>query len=111
MPHRRQPTRNRMGWTSNQPNELSRLFIDFCGSAQAPVLDLGAAYGVATVPALEAGARVIANDLDSDHLFEIPDHPNLTRLAGRFPDFDLPPGSLAAVHASNPGKTPHASSP
>ena len=45
--HRRQPTRNRMGWSSNQLNALSQIFVDDCGPEGLPVLDLGAAYGVA----------------------------------------------------------------
>ena len=95
-----------MGWTSNQLNALSQLFVDFCGSISLPVLDLGAAYGVATLPALAAGAHVIANDLDTEHLAELAllagAQPRLQLLPGRFPDqLDLPPDSLGAVHASN----------
>ncbi len=105
-PHRRAPTRNRMGWTSNQINALSQLFVDHCRTASLPVLDLGAAYGVATLPALAAGARVIANDLDAEHLAVLASlaGPNsrLQLLPGRFPNqLDLPPASLGAVHASN----------
>ena len=105
-PHRRSPTRNRMGWTSNQLNALSQLFVDFCGSISLPVLDLGAAYGVATLPALAAGAHVIANDIDAAHLAQLEllagVQPRLQLLPGRFPDqLELPPDSLAAVHASN----------
>jgi SAM-dependent methyltransferase len=90
-----------MGWSSNQLNALSQLFIDYCRHATLPVLDVGAAYGIATAAALEAGATVVANDLEAGHLAELPPHPRLQLLAGRFPDFDLPPASLGAVHASN----------
>jgi cyclopropane fatty-acyl-phospholipid synthase-like methyltransferase len=90
-----------MGWSSNQLNALSRLFVDHCAEVQLPVLDIGAAYGIASVAALEAGATVIANDLDAEHLAELPAHPKLQLLPGRFPDFDLPEGSLGAIHASN----------
>ncbi len=104
-PHRRQATRNRMGWTSNQLNALSQMFVDFCGQSSRPALDIGAAYGVASLAALAKGARVIANDLDAGHLEELASvagsEPRLQLLPGRFPDFDLPPASLSAVHASN----------
>ncbi len=108
MIHRRQPTRNRTGWTSNVPNELSQLFIAFSASTIRPVLDIGAAFGVATIPALEAGASVLANDSDPSHLASLealtPPHlrPQLHLLSGRFPvDLDIPPHSLDAIHASN----------
>jgi SAM-dependent methyltransferase len=108
MRHRREPTRNRTGWTSNILNELSERFVAFAATAQRPVLDIGAAYGVATLPSLAAGATVYANDADPAHLAALeaatpPAHlPRLHLLPGRFPqDLDLPPASLDAVHASN----------
>lgn len=90
-----------MGWSSNQLNALSQLFVDHCRNVSLPVLDIGAAYGVATLAALEAGATVIANDLDASHLADLDPHPRLRIFPGRFPDFDLPEESLSAVHASN----------
>ena len=90
-----------MGWSSNQLNTVSQLFVDACATATRPVLDIGAAYGVATVAALAAAASVIANDLDAKHLATLEPHPRLQLLPGRFPDFDLLPESLSAVHASN----------
>lgn len=104
-PHRRLATRNRMGWSSNQLNALSQLFVDYCGQVTLPVLDVGAAFGVASRAALAAGARVIANDLDPGHLAELASlagtNPKLELLPGRFPEIQVPPGSLGAVHASN----------
>lgn len=95
-----------MGWTSNQLNALSQLFVDFCSTNSLPVLDIGAAYGVATLPALVAGAHVIANDIDAAHLAQLElaagVQPRLQLLPGRFPDqLELPSDSLGAVHASN----------
>ena len=108
MIHRRQPTRNRTGWTSNVPNELSQLFIDFSASATRPVLDIGAAFGVASIPALAVGATVLANDSDPNHLATLEAltppllRPQLQLFPGRFPlDLDFPAHSLDAVHASN----------
>ena len=38
------------------------------GQAGLPSLEVGCAYGVATLPALEAGALITASDLDPRHL-------------------------------------------
>lgn len=72
------------------------------------MLDIGAAVGVATLPALAAGATVIANDLDPEHLKEIAkavpeeDAGRLVLVPGRFPRYLRFAGeSLGAVHASN----------
>ncbi len=102
------PTRNHTGWTSNQLNEVSETFVDFCRSVKLPVLDIGAAYGIATHAALAAGATVIANDSDSGHLkilFEntpVEARSRLVQVPGKFPrHLQFAEGSLAAVHASN----------
>lgn len=102
------PTRNHTGWTSNQLNEVSELFVDFCVTATLPVLDIGAAYGIATHAALKAGATVIANDSDSAHLKILFDSTpetakaRLVQIPGRFPrHLQFAEGSLGAVHASN----------
>ena len=69
--HRRIPTHNQTGWASNQLNEVSELFVAFCGGVTLPVLDIGAAFGIASLAAIGAGATVIANDLEPSHLAEI----------------------------------------
>lgn len=106
--HRRIPTRNQTGWASNQLNEVSELFVRFCATAPLPVLDIGAAFGIASLAALEAGATVIANDLEPSHLAEIARvvpfaHANrLVLIPGRFPrHLRFAESSLSAVHASN----------
>ena len=62
------PTLNGMGYMTVTCDRFMREFISFARSSEYPVLDIGAAYGVATAAALEAGATVIANDLDDRHL-------------------------------------------
>lgn len=61
-------TLNAMGFMNPSLDFIVEDFIDFAAEAQYPVLDGGAAYGVATIPALKAGATVIANDIDTRHL-------------------------------------------
>jgi len=103
------PTRNHTGWTSNQLNEVSEQFVVFCRDhAYLPVLDIGAAYGIATHAALLEGATVIANDADSAHLRILAegtpaqDRKRLVLSPGRFPrHIHLGESSLSAVHASN----------
>lgn len=96
-----------MGWTSTELSPLSRLFVEFCReNAGAKVLDIGAAYGIASMAALEAGAHVVANDLDKEHLEEIRrragDHPRLELKPGKFPRYlHFEDSTLDAVHASN----------
>ena len=105
-------TRNNMGWAAEKPNQINQLFVDYCATGAcgetSPALDIGAAYGLASIAALNVGAHVIANDLDPAHLEEIarrtPDT-SLSRLqlkAGRFPRaIHFEPETLGAIHASN----------
>jgi polyketide synthase PksL len=100
-------TANRMGWSTDVLNEVSTAFVRAAADATHPVLDIGAAYGVATIAALEAGATVVANDLDVHHLDELRARaapyvqPRLTTVLGRFPDaLSFPPESFDAIHCS-----------
>ncbi|HEU0121466.1 MAG TPA: class I SAM-dependent methyltransferase [Bryobacteraceae bacterium] len=106
--HRRIPTHNQTGWASNQLNELSELFVAHCRSANRPVLDIGAAFGIASLAALSVGATVVANDLEPSHLAEIAravpaNHSTrLLLVPGRFPrHLRFAESSLYAIHASN----------
>ncbi len=101
-PHRREPTRNRMGWTSNTLNELSEMFVAACEPGHL-VLDIGCAHGVAALAALERGARVLANDIDLEELkARGGESLGLEMVAGRFPqELKFATESLDAVHASS----------
>ncbi|WP_031498896.1 class I SAM-dependent methyltransferase [Bryobacter aggregatus] len=104
--HRRVALSEDSGWSSNTLNEISQQFVRHCQQHQGTVLDIGAAHGIATLPALAAGAQVIANDSNPTHLESIrqqaaPGAP-LTLLPGRFPyKIKLEEASLDAAHASN----------
>jgi SAM-dependent methyltransferase len=103
-------THNGIGWTSTVPNQTTCAWLDFIReSQQRPlrVLDIGAGFGVAAIPALKHGARVIATDIEKSHLDTIRkeasdlgyrDH--LETVVGRFPE-DLAFAELDAIHCSN----------
>jgi ubiquinone/menaquinone biosynthesis C-methylase UbiE len=106
-PHRRLRTTNGMGWSSNSLNEVSELFVKACGPGLT-ALDIGAALGVATLPALAAGAVVHASDASAEQLSQIAaqaDDAMRARLilhAGRFHKvFTAPEASIDLAHASN----------
>lgn len=100
-----------MGWASERLNTVNQEFVDFCVTGAcghaSPALDVGAGYGTATVAALAAGAWVIANDLEDEHLAEVEQRAGehrdrLTVKPGFFPnDLHFEPASLGAVHASS----------
>jgi SAM-dependent methyltransferase len=100
------PTLNQMGFMTSQPDPFSQAFIDNSANARGPVLEIGAAYGVATIEALKKGAHVIANDLDVRHLEILkertPPHlqERLTLLPGAFPTgIQVSPSSISAILA------------
>jgi SAM-dependent methyltransferase len=102
------PTLNRCGRTSTIPNEYSSLFIEYAQQSRFPVLDIGAAFGVATIPALLQGAAIIAVDIDAAQLevlrLSVPDElqSSLTTIRARFPEeLQFDPNTFGAVHASN----------
>ena len=98
-------TLNATGFTINSLDEVSREFVRFAaGVAPERVLDVGAGFGVATLAALEAGASVIANDMEAGHLAHVESRcpasfrSRLTLSPERFPDeVALEPGSIAGV--------------
>jgi ubiquinone/menaquinone biosynthesis C-methylase UbiE len=100
------PTQNRHGFTFPL-SKYTNAFIDYARKHPGTLLDIGAAYGVTTIPALLAGAKVIANDISAEQLDTLKqDTPenvraNLTLLVERFPDFDLPANSLDGILVSH----------
>ena len=101
-------TSNKLGRTTEVLNEINEAFVAFAADASQPVLDIGCAYGVAARAALDAGATVIANDVDIDHLIGLVSRTPAERLGrlrlvqGHFPrELAFRPGSLSAIHASN----------
>ncbi|MES2122451.1 MAG: class I SAM-dependent methyltransferase [Chlamydiota bacterium] len=84
---------------------VSREFIDFCKQCTHPVLEIGSAYGVATLPALKnSTCPVVVDDIGVENLLilrqqvETEDRERLFLNAKSFPDaLDFPPQSFEAV--------------
>lgn len=99
-------TKNRHGYMFPLA-KYTKAFLEYARTQRGTLLDVGAAYGVTTIPALLAGATVIANDISAEELDilsqAVPEHlrANLTLLAARFPEFDLPANSLDGVLISH----------
>lgn len=98
------PTDNAMGIMTEELSPAAEAFVGMAEIATRPLLDVGAAYGNATLPALSAGAIVLANDLSASQLAILAecappeDRGRLVLLPGRFPDeIDLDEESLDGI--------------
>ncbi|MFI4918733.1 MAG: NAD(+) diphosphatase [Legionellales bacterium] len=101
-------TENAMGVMFKELSPSAASFVQFAKYAQYPLLDIGAAFGSATIPALENGATVIACDLSGKHLQilrQSVDNPligNLTTLTAAFPyELNFESESLSGILISN----------
>ncbi|HHQ14247.1 MAG TPA: class I SAM-dependent methyltransferase [Chromatiales bacterium] len=100
------PTLNNTGWMTTALDEMSVAFTDYAGQAGGEVLDIGCAYGIATLAALEKGARVLACDIEPGHLEileqRVPDdlRERLRTSVAVLPDADFPAGSFSAILAA-----------
>jgi len=98
-------TLNNMGYMTSTLDVYSKAFAEFSPHGPGPALDIGAAYGVATLAALKNGAsRVLANDIDARHLEILADRApeadrnRLDLVPGAFPDgFELMPESIGSI--------------
>ncbi|MFF5535951.1 amino acid adenylation domain-containing protein [Streptomyces cinerochromogenes] len=99
-------TLNRTGVMVEHLIPYSSDFAEYAGGCGGEVLDLGCAYGVASIAALERGARVVALDMERKHLDilgqRVTDEARkrLTLQQGVLPDVDFADGRFTAVHAS-----------
>jgi SAM-dependent methyltransferase len=100
------PTLNGTGFMFEVRDGYAEEWINYAGRIADPVLEIGCAYGVSTIPALEAGGRVVACDLEPAHLEILESRvtpslrANLTCVAGRLPDVDFTPGTFGAILCS-----------
>jgi len=101
-----EPTLNGTGFMFRVLDEFADDFIQFAGYTDGEVLDIGCAFGIATIAALEAGGRVTAVDLDQRHLEALVAktpaalRDQLTCVAGELPGLDLPEANYDAILCS-----------
>ncbi len=62
------PTLNNMGFMAEVLDYYSEKFVSYSATIDEKVLDMGCAYGIATLAALERGAIVCACDMDERHI-------------------------------------------
>lgn len=85
------PTLNQMGYMTVHVDPYSQAFIEYAASHKGLNLEIGTAYGVATLQALARGATVVANDIEIRHLHILTqrtaekDLPRLRLVPGAFP--------------------------
>ena len=100
------PTLNNTGWMTEEMDAYSLDFTRYAGTVAGEVLDIGCAYGIATLAALDHGARVCACDIEPRHLeildARVPDdaRSRYRSLPGALPDTDFPSARFAAVLAA-----------
>jgi len=100
------PTLNHRGFMLERLDLYSQQFVDYAGTVDSEVLDIGCAYGNATQAALKNGARVLACDMDEGHLQivirETADdmRDRLRTEVGVLPDVDFSTESLGAILCS-----------
>lgn len=101
------PTDNAMGVMTAELSPAAEAFVALSRHAARPLLEVGAAYGNATLPALANGATVIANDLSATELSVLAASTpaaharHLVLAPARFPgEVKLAGGSLSGVLAA-----------
>lgn len=88
----------------HQLNEIGAEFINFASHAPGKIVDMGAAFGVATIPVLKQCIEVTACDVEQDHISElmlrVPAEcmSYLHTQVGSFPeDYDFESKSIGAI--------------
>ncbi|MEI8295796.1 MAG: methyltransferase domain-containing protein [Alphaproteobacteria bacterium] len=62
------PTLNKMGYMFSPPDRVVQSFMDYAQEQRKKVLDIGCAYGVASIPLAKQQIEVIACDADERHI-------------------------------------------
>ncbi|MBM4195715.1 MAG: class I SAM-dependent methyltransferase [Gammaproteobacteria bacterium] len=97
------PTLNHTGWMTEGLDEISKSFVAYASSCGEECLDIGCAYGVATLPVLAAGGRVLAADIEPKHLeilrerVPVEQRSRLRTQVATMPDVKFPAASFGAI--------------
>lgn len=100
------PTLNGTGFMFEVRDGFAEDWIRFAGASGERVLEIGSAYGVAAIPALEAGGHVVACDMEPKHLEILEQRvapslrSRLTCVAGALPAVDFERGTFGAILCS-----------
>jgi len=100
------PTLNNKGFMSTSLDPVSAAFALYAGQAGGWSLDLGCAYGIATLAALERGAHVVACDMEPGHVQVLCDRvpaaqaDRLRAAVAEMPVLAFAPGAFTAVLCS-----------
>lgn len=101
-------THNKFGYMHTL-SSMGKAFVEFSATnPKKPLLDIGCAFGVTTLPCLENGASVVAVDIEQSHLNELKrrapkeHHKSLTLKLGRFPEeLSFEEDSFSAIFISH----------
>jgi len=87
------PTLNQMGYMSPALDEIQMAFVEHCeNNPHGNFLDIGCGFGVATLPVVNRGCRIVACDLEQQHLDVLKKSisrkrlPLVTFIKGHFPN-------------------------
>jgi SAM-dependent methyltransferase len=100
------PTLNGTGFEFQVRDSYADEWIAEAGRSQLPALEIGCAYGVAVMPALEAGASVVACDMEPGHLQILESQApaalraRLRCVTGQLPEVQFEPGEFGAILCS-----------
>lgn len=100
------PTLNSRGFMLEALDDYAKEFVEVAAQKKGEVLDVGCAYGVASLAALARGANVCACDMEPAHLSILeeratPEQKALLRtVVGVLPDVEFEPESFSAILAS-----------
>lgn len=100
------PTLNGKGFMLEALDAYAEAFVRDAAAGEGECLDIGCAYGVATLAALAAGARVCACDMEPQHLLLLQQRTpeaqrgRLRTVVGLLPGVAFPAASFHAILAS-----------
>lgn len=100
------PTLNNKGFMSTSLDPVSAAFTVYAGQAKGWSLDLGCAYGIASLKALEHNARVVACDMELGHVqvllsgAEGESKGRVKGVVGQMPQISFQPASFSAILCS-----------